>query len=93
MKVHVVSNKAIFDDRLGRLNKGDVKDMPDHKANFYLRRGEVELYETKVIRDRPSEGAGKTEQLSASPVAPVSQQTTANESESGVKKTRKKKEA
>ena len=93
MKVHVISNKAIFDDRLGRLNKGDIKDMPEHKANFYLQRGEVELYETKVIRDRPYEAAGKTEQLSASPVVQASPQTTVNESESGAKKTRKKKEA
>ena len=93
MKVHVISNKAIFDDRLGRLNKGDVKDMPDHKANFYLQRGEVELYETKIIRSRPFEAVGKTEQLSASPAAQVSPQTIVNESESGAKKTRKKKEA
>lgn len=92
MKVHVISNKAILDDRLGRLKKGDIKEMPDHKASFYLRRGEVELYETKIVRDRPFEAVGKTEPLSASPAAQASPQTTVNESESGAKKTRKKKE-
>lgn len=93
MKVHVISNKPMFDDKHGRLVKGAVVDMLEHKANFYLQRGEVEMYETKVVRERPFEAAGKTEPSSALPPAQVSQQMTAKESDVGVKKTRKKKEA
>lgn len=92
MQVHVTSRKPIFDDRLGRLKAGDVVDLPEQKALFYIQRGEAVAYQTKVLQDRPSLGSGT--QLSASPAAPVSQQTTASESEYGVKKTaRKKKEA
>lgn len=83
MKVSVTA-KAIYDDRFGRLNKGQVVDLPDHKARFYLERGEVEYYETKVLRDRPYQAAGKP--LSASPVAEVSQPQTLSESDNGEKK-------
>lgn len=81
-----VTAKVINDDRLGRLVKGDVREMPAHKAQFFLRRGEVELYETKVVRERPLEGAGT--QQSASPVAQVLQAQTLSASESGEKKRR-----
>jgi hypothetical protein len=83
MKVAVTA-KVIFDDRHGRLNKGAVIDMIDHKAKFFLARGEVELYETKVIRESPSMAVGAP--LSASPPAPASQPQTLSESVYGVKK-------
>ena len=83
MKVSVTA-KAIYDDKLGRLNKGQVAEMPEHKARFYLERGEVEYYETKVLRDRPYQAAGTPS--SASPVAQVSQPQTSSESDSGEKK-------
>lgn len=83
MKVSITA-KAIYDDKFGRLNKGQTVDLPDHKARFYLERGEVEYYETKVVRDRPYPAAGKP--LSASPVAQASQTQTLSESESGEKK-------
>lgn len=87
MQVSVTAN-VIFDDRLGRLLKGQVVDMPDHKAKFFMARGDVELYLTKVMRDRPTLAAGSTEQSSAAPVAQALTETTSNESESGVQKKR-----
>jgi hypothetical protein len=52
MKVHVIAKK-ILDDKRGTLFRGQVVDLPDAKADFFRKRGEVELYETKVLRDRP----------------------------------------
>lgn len=83
-----VTAKVIFDDRLGRLLKGQVVDMPDHKAKFFVERGDVELYLTKVMRDRPSLAAGSMEQLSVVPVAQALAETTSNESASGEPKKR-----
>jgi len=83
MKVAITA-KAIFDDKFGRLNKGQTVDLPDHKARFYIERGEAEYYETKVLRDRPLSVAG--EPLSASPAAQVSFTQTLSESGVGEKK-------
>lgn len=83
MKVSVTA-KAIYDDKFGRVNRGQVIDLPDHKARFYLERGEVEYYQTKVLRDRPYQAAGTP--LSASPAVQVSTEQTSNESDSGEKK-------
>ena len=52
MKVSVTA-KVILDDKLGKLTKDEVVDLPDHKANFYLERGDVVLYQTKVIHEQP----------------------------------------
>lgn len=94
MKITITTKKPVFDDEYGRLKCGDTADLPDHKAMFYIKEGLAACYQTKVMQDRPSLGAGVTEPLSALPVAPVLPQTTANESESGEKKPRgrKKKE-
>lgn len=83
MKIAIKSKKPLFDDRLGRLTDGDIVDLPDHKANFYLTQGVAELYETKVVRERPYEAAGRMEQSSASPVVLALPPQTQNESESG----------
>lgn len=91
MKV-AVTIPLIRDDRLGIIKKGQVVDMIDHKARFFLARGEVELYETKVLRENPSVAAGNP--LSASQAAPASQPQTLNPSGDGAKKRgRQKKEA
>ncbi len=91
MKVAVTA-KLIFDDRLGRLPHGSVVEMIDHKARFFLARGEVELYETKVLRESPSMAGGAP--LSASPAAQASPPQTLISSKPGAKKPpRKKKEA
>ena len=83
MKVAITA-KAIYDDKFGRLNKGQTVDLPDHKARFYIERGEAEYYETKVLRDRPYQAAGTP--LSASPAVEASQEQTLSESSSGEKK-------
>ena len=57
MKVHVVA-KVIHDDKAGTIRRGQIVDLPDQKAEFFRKRGEVELYETKVLRDRPFWAAG-----------------------------------
>ena len=96
MKIEFTTKKPVFDDIHGYIQQGEVVDMPDHKANFYMREGLATSYLTKVMQDRPCQAAGTTEPLSASPVAQALPQTTVNESANGVqpkKRGRKKKEA
>jgi hypothetical protein len=85
MKVSILK-KTLLDDKLGRLIYGDIVDLPEHKARFFLERGDVELYETKVIRENPYKAAGLVEQSSVSPVALVLPQQTPSLSEDGAKK-------
>ena len=85
MKVSILK-KTLLDDKLGRLMYGDIVDLPEHKARFFLERGDVELYETKVIRENPYKAAGLVEQSSVSPVALVLPQQTPSLSEDGAKK-------
>lgn len=86
MKIAIKSKKTLLDDKLGRLVNGEVYDMPDHKARFYLERGVAEMYETKVVRERPYEAAGRMEQSSASPVVLALPPQTQSESETGEKR-------
>lgn len=90
MKVSVTA-KIIFDDKFGRLTKGQEIDLPEHKAQFYLERGDVEFYQTKVIRSVPYQAAGTP--LSASQVAQVLPEQTLKESENGVKRRGRKPKA
>ena len=90
MKVSVTA-KMIFDDKFGRLVKGQEVELPTHKAQFYLERGEVEYYETKVIRERPYQTVGT--QQSASPAVEALQMQTLNESENGGKRRGRKPKA
>ena len=53
MKISITA-KAILDDKLGKLTKDQVVDLPDHKANFYLNRGEAVQYQTKVVYQAPA---------------------------------------
>lgn len=85
MKVSILK-KAILDDKLGRLMHGQVVDLPDHKAQFYVARGDAELYETKVFRENPSKAVGETKPLSASPAVLVLPEQTSSASETGVKR-------
>lgn len=92
MKVSILK-KAILDDKLGRLIHGQVVDLPEHKAQFYIGRGDAELYETKVFRENPSKTVGEIAQPSASPAVLVLPKQTLSESDSGAKrKGRPKKE-
>ena len=86
MKIVITTRKPVFDDNLGRLNEGDVVEIADRKANFYIQEGLAMCYQTKVLQDRPCLGAGVVEPLSALPVAQALPQTTVSESESGAKK-------
>lgn len=85
MKVSILK-KAILDDKLGRLMHGQVVDLPDHKAMFYVARGDAELYETKLFRENPSATVGETKPLSASPAVLVLPEQTSSASETGVKR-------
>lgn len=85
MKVSILK-KAILDDKLGRLMHGQVVDLPDHKAQFYVARGDAELYKTKVFRENPSKAVGETKPLSASPAVLVLPEQTSSASETGVKR-------
>lgn len=85
MKISITA-KAVNDDQLGRLVRGTVVDLPQHKALFYLKRNEAEMYQTKVMRDRPYPVAGTTEPPSASPVDHPSPKQTLTSSEDGEKK-------
>lgn len=80
MKVAIVS-KVIHHDRLGKLVRGAVIELPEHQASDWLRRGWVERAEVKEDRERPSEAAGT--QSSALPVAPASPEQTLKSSKRG----------
>lgn len=86
MKIIITSKKSPIDDRLGRLQAGKSYDLPDHKAMFYIQRGEAMLYETKVLQDFPSRTDGSTAQPSVLDQGRAYATKTLNESESGEKK-------
>lgn len=80
MKVAIVS-KVIRHDRLGKLVRGAVVELPDHQAADWLRRGWVEHADAKEDRERPCEAAG--EPSSALPVAQASPEQTLKPSKRG----------
>ena len=88
MKI-VITAKIVRTADYGTLAKDRVLEVPDHFAKFLIERGEAVRYETKEQMERPTVTAGKVEQLSASPAAQVSPQTTASASEPGAKRRRK----
>jgi hypothetical protein len=85
MKVSILK-KVILDDKLGRLTAGQIVDLPEHKAMFYIDRKDAELYETKVLRENPYKAAGTVVQSSALPAALVLPTQTSSLSESGEKR-------
>ena len=94
MQIVITTKKPVFDDSLGRLKEGDVVEIAERKANFYIQEGLAMPYQTKVMQDRPLLDAGKVEQSSAAPAAQAYATKTLNESSDGAKKRgRKKKEA
>ena len=86
MKIVITSKKTITDDIKGRLPLGTVIDLPEHKAMFYIERGEAIRYETKVLQDNPLKTGGEVAQSSASQVEEVSQNQILKKSKSGVEK-------
>lgn len=85
-----ITAKVMFHDRLGKLMRGRVVDLPESQATDWLKRGFAELPEVKAARETPSTAAGA--QSSASQAAQASPQTTSNESAPGAstKRGRKK---
>ena len=93
MEIQIITKKPMFDDQHGRLQQGQIIDVPQHKAMFYIQRGEAVCYQTKVLQDRPLAGAGTVEQSSVLPPAPAYATKTSNKLETGEKKkTRKSKQ-
>jgi len=91
MKIVITSKKTLLDDKFGRLPKDKVIDMPDHKAMFYIERGDAVRFETKELQDNPLKTVGEVAQLSASPVVEALQSKTLNSLETGEKKIRGRK--
>jgi len=94
MKIVITTRKPVFDDNLGRLNEGDVVEIADRKANFYIQEGIAMCYQTKVLQDFPSKADGSMAQSSALHQGQVYATKMLSESENGDKKQRgrKKKE-
>lgn len=86
MRIVITTRKPVFDDNLGRLKEGDVVDILDRKANFYIQEGLAMPYQTKVLQDRPLVASGAMEQSLPLRQAPPSQPMTASESSDGAKK-------
>ena len=84
MKVNFL--KLMYHDKLGKVKVGTVADLPEHQARDFIRRGIVETYETKVIRQEPFPSAGVIQQSSALPVDQALPQTTSTPSRRGRKK-------
>ena len=91
MQIVITTRKPVFDDNLGRLKEGDIVDIADRKAAFYIQEGLAMCYQTKVMQDRPLVGAGKVEQSSPVPAAPAYATKTLNESANGEQKKRGRK--
>lgn len=70
MKVEVL--KTFYHDKLGRVSKGSVVDLPDNQAYMFLEKNAVRRYATKVVREVPLENAGVITQSSALPVEEAS---------------------
>ena len=91
MKITILTKKQPIDDKLGRLKTGETYDMPDHKANFYIQRGEAVCYQTKVNQDFPCAADGLTAQSSALDQDQAYATKTLNESADGEPKKRGRK--
>lgn len=75
---------------LGNIDADQVFDAPDSLARQMIAAGYLEEYETKVVVQRPTTPAAP---LSASQAGQASEQTTANESDAGAKKSKRGKSA
>jgi hypothetical protein len=91
MKIVITSKKPINDDVKGRLANNTVIDLPDHKAMFYIERGEAVRFETKELQDNPLKTVGEAVQSSASHQGEVLKSKTLKSSSNGEKKTQGRK--
>lgn len=86
MKVEVL--KTFYHDKLGRVSKGSIVELPEQQAYMFLEKNAVRRYATKVVREIPLENAGVITQSSALPVEEASQPMTLPKSKRGAKKTK-----
>lgn len=86
MKVEVL--KTFYHDKLGRVQKGSIVDLPDNQAYMFLEKNAVRRYATKVVKEVPLENAGVDTQSSALPVEQASTEMTLPKSKRGAKKTK-----
>lgn len=93
MKIVITSKKPIVDDVKGRLPKDTVVELPDHKAMFYIERGEAVRYETKVVSQDILKTDGVEAQLSVAPLDQASPEKTSILSKLGAKKKQTKTKA
>lgn len=85
MKIVITAKKPVLVPGR-RLPVGIPVEVAEPLGLFLIKRGEAVALEVKEKLDRPYQAAGETEPSFASPVGQVSPQTTAPESETGVKK-------
>jgi len=86
MKVEVL--KTFYHDKLGRVEKGRVVELPEAQALMFLEKNAVRRYATKVVREVPLENAGLDIQSSALPVEEASTPMTLPKYKRGAKKTK-----
>ena len=86
MNIHML--KDFRHDRMGMVRKGQTIEMPSPWAEWCIKNGYAETYQTKVIREVPLPVAGLAQPSSALPVAQALPQTTASESVNGAPKRR-----
>ena len=49
MLIKIISKKRVYDDLLGLLVNDQEVDLPEHKAQWYINRGEATAIENKAI--------------------------------------------
>lgn len=65
MLIKIIAKKRVYDDVAGLLVAGQEVDLPAHKAQWYINRGEATPIENKVIENvsKPIEQAIETKAL------------------------------
>lgn len=65
MLIKIISKKRVYDDVAGLLATNQEIDLPEHKANWYISRGEATSIENKAITtdSKPLEQAIETKVL------------------------------
>ena len=65
MLIKIISKKRVYDDLLGLLASDQEVDLPAHKAQWYINRGEATAIENKAITNvsKPLEQAIETKAI------------------------------
>lgn len=69
MLIKIISKKRVYDDLLGLLVSDQEVDLPAHKAQWYINRGEATAIENKAITNvsKPLEQAIETKAVVKKP--------------------------